>query len=459
MSVFESFVFVRCILYKIFAMFYWFLRLFPKNKTTMNIEIINIGDELLIGQVVNTNCSFMAKELNNIGINVKYITVINDDEKEIEKSIILALQRADGVLITGGLGPTKDDMTKHCLNAMFGGTLVENKSVSDHVRCFFEARNLPYTSTNHSQAMVPDCCEIIFNHFGTAPGMVFKSKELFEGKPKLVISLPGVPFEMQEMFNDVKQILIDHYRPQTIIHKSIILSGISESFLSDKLLNFENHLADLNKQNPERCFSLAYLPDAGMMKLRLSLHGGQRAIEETEFEQVYSMLRKETSAYFVCEEDKNIAQIIGQILTAKNQTLASAESCTGGNIAHTITLNSGASEYFKGGVVAYCNEIKNKILGVKQDVLDNFGAVSEQTAKQMAQGVLKLYDTDFAIATTGLAGPNGDGSDNEVGTVYIAIATKNGETIVKNTCYKTSRSNFIDRVTTFALSELLAILR
>lgn len=423
-----------------------------KNKV-MNIEIINIGDELLIGQVINTNCSYIAKMLNNVGINVKYISVINDNSEEIKKSVNLALNRADGVIITGGLGPTKDDMTKYCLNEMFGGKLVEKKQVNQHVKKFFEARNLPYTNTNHSQAMVSDCCQIIFNPVGTAPGMVFNSNN------KLVISMPGVPFEMERMMNSVVPILLEHYKPETIIHKSVLLSGISESFLSDRLCGVENHLKQINASQNEMQYSLAYLPSAGTIKLRLSLHGGERQKAQEEFDLLYCQLKKEIEELIISEDDKNIAQIIGEILKSRKQTLSVAESCTGGNISHTITLNSGASSYFKGGVVSYCNEIKTNVLQVKQQTLDCFTAVSEQTAKEMAEGVLKLYDTDFAISTTGLAGPDSDGTNAEIGMVYIGIAAKNRDTIVKKTCFKTSRTNFIDRVTNLALFSLLEILR
>ena len=455
----------------------------------MNAEIINIGDELLIGQVVNTNCSYMAKVLNASGINVNYISVISDNKNDIAQSVLLALQRSDSVLITGGLGPTKDDVTKHCLNELFGGRLIEDKQVSEHVRKFFEARNLPYTDTNRSQAFVPDCCQVIFNSVGTAPGMVFNSKDCRQfnnscGKQsigKLVISMPGVPFEMQKMMNSVTKILLEHYKPQTIIHRTVSVSGIGESFLSDRLEEFEMYIQHLNgrqvttdngriksegskieskssnvgldsdKNLPH--YSLAYLPEAGIIKLRLSVHRGQ--VVQQEFDMLFNRLKEEIKEFIIGEEDQDIATVLGRELKTLGRTLATAESCTGGNIAHRITLVAGASSYFKGAVVSYCNEIKNRVLCVNQSTLDDFGAVSMQTAKEMSENVLRLYDTDYAISATGLAGPDSDGTDNEIGTVYIGIASKNGETIVKKTCYKTTRANFIDRVTNFALFELL----
>lgn len=418
----------------------------------MNIEIINIGDELLIGQVVNTNCSYMAKVLNNNGMNVSFVSTINDNPTKIEESVLLALQRTDCVLITGGLGPTKDDMTKHCLCKMFGGKLILNEQVSKHVEQFFLSRNLPYTDTNKEQALVPDCCQVIFNPIGTAPGMVFEKNN------KLVISMPGVPFEMQNMMNDVIPILIDHYKTETIIHHSIMVAGISESFLSDRLEQFE---ASLDKKD----YSLAYLPKGGIITLRLSYHSHSKLSKEEnakkkeEFNQKYQSLKLYISEYLVSEDDKTIAAVVGEQLLKKHLTLSTAESCTGGNIAHQLTLISGASAYFKGSIVSYCNEIKHKILGVKQETLDTYSAVSEQTAKEMALGAIKTLNTDYSIATTGLAGPNGDGSATEVGTVYIAIANSNGDVAVHKTIYHTSRENFIDRTTNQALFFLLEVLR
>ena len=411
----------------------------------MNTEIINIGDELLIGQVINTNCAYMAKILNQNGITVKYITVINDDSTAIKNAVTLALQRTDCVLITGGLGPTKDDITKHCLNEMFNGKLIENKEVSTHVKSFFERRNLPYTDTNRSQSFIPDCCQIIFNPVGTTPGMIFNSNG------KLVISMPGVPFEMERMMDSVIPILLKHYETETIIHKSVLVSGIGESFLSDKLEEFELNIKNINNKDKSSRFSLAYLPNAGVIKLRLSMKCSKRESALEKFQIQYSALKTAVGDFLIGEDDKSFAQIIGEKLQSKNQTLITVESCTGGNIAHSITLNPGASVYFKGGIVAYCNEIKNKTVRVEEDTLSIKGAVSEETARQMAENAVKLYNTDFAISTTGLAGPDSDGTDTEIGTVYIGLAKRNGETIVEKSCFKTSRSNFIDRVTNAAL--------
>ena len=391
----------------------------------MNVEIINIGDELLIGQVVNTNCSYMSKALNNAGIDVGYITVVGDNYKAIEQAVTAALHRADAVLITGGLGPTKDDVTKNCLNSMFGGRLTENKEVSLHVEKIFLARNLPYTATNRSQAMVPDCCRIIFNPTGTAPGMIFHK----DGK--LVISLPGVPFEMETMMPKAVETILNHFKPQTVIHRTLLVSGIGESFLSDRLEEFEKKLS---RQNVA-AFSLAYLPDAGMIKLRLTAKGGDREQVSKKTDELFDELAEEIKQFVVSKDDKNLAQMIGQRLKAAGKTVCTAESCTGGNIAHLITLNDGASAYFKGSCVAYSNEIKHNVLKVKEQTLKEFHAVSRQVAAEMAENALKIFDTDYCIATTGLAGPDSDGTDTEIGTVYIAVAAKDGKTTVIKNCY------------------------
>ncbi|MBO6117280.1 MAG: CinA family nicotinamide mononucleotide deamidase-related protein [Bacteroidales bacterium] len=434
----------------------------------MNVEIINIGDELLIGQVVNTNSAYMSKVLNDAGIEVKYVTVIGDNPDMIKESIVTALQRTDGVLITGGLGPTKDDMTKNCLNEMFGGTMVKNTQVDQHLQKYFLSRNLPYTSTNQSQALVPDCCQVIFNNVGTAPGMVFNSKSLnqsvisvaeAEDKGKLIISMPGVPFEMKEMMQRVTEILQKHYSVEAVVHKTLSVGGIGESFLSDKLEEFERRMAEINANDKSVCFKLAYLPDAGIIKLRLSAYGKENKKTEEKAEELFNSLKLILEDYLIACGEDNIAYVIGEELKSRHQTVATAESCTGGNIAHVITSNPGASSYFKGSVVSYCNEIKSIVLNVKKETLDIYGAVSADTAKQMATGALQLLNTDYAVAATGLAGPDTDGSDNETGTVYIAIAQKNKDVTVFKNCYKTTRQNFIDRTTHFALFELLKIIR
>lgn len=411
----------------------------------MKAEIINIGNELLIGQVVNTNCSYMAKLLNNNGFLVERIDVVADDGEAIKQSVENAMQRVDIVLITGGLGPTKDDITKTCLTEIFGGELKEDTTISKHVENFFVSRNLPYTFTNRSQAFVPTSCTPIFNNIGTAPGM------LFERDRKTVVSMPGVPFEMQNMMKDVMGLLLKKYNPQTIIDKNLVVAGISESFLSDMLEIFESKL---NKN-----VSLAYLPSGGMIRLRLSLHGGEREQAKQLMQALSQELKDILGDFLVGEDDDNLAMIINKVLIQKHSTVSLAESCTGGNISHQITLISGASKCFKGGVVAYSNKIKNKVLGVDEQILKNYHAVSKETVVAMAKGVLKLMDSDYAIATSGLAGPDSDGTDVPIGTVWICAMNKNGEYLTRTTCYHTTRENFVDRVTNDAFFLLLNLIK
>lgn len=412
----------------------------------MKVEIINIGDELLIGQVVNTNCSYMSKLLNRNGFLVSRVSVVADDKQAIKDILSEAMQRVDIVLLTGGLGPTKDDITKVCLTEIFGGELKENAAISRHVEHFFASRNLPYTSTNRSQAFIPTSCTPIFNSVGTAPGM------LFEKDGKTVISMPGVPFEMQNMMNDVLDLLLKRYNPQTIIDKNLVVAGISESFLSDKLEGFEKGL------NKERV-SLAYLPSGGMIRLRLSLHGGERKEGEGTMHKLIEELKSIVGEYLVGEDDDNLSTIINKVLLQEKSTLAVAESCTGGNLAHQITLVSGASNCFKGGVVAYNNDIKHSVLGVEEETLNRYHAVSKQTVIAMAKGTLQLMNSDYAIATSGLAGPNSDGTNVPVGTIWLCVMNKKGEYKTHTTCYHTTRENFVDRVTNDAFFLLLNLIK
>ncbi len=412
----------------------------------MQVEIINIGNELLIGQVVNTNASYIAKILNNNGFEIVHISTIADKKQDIKDTVLEAMKRVNIVIITGGLGPTKDDITKTCLLEIFEGELKENTLISQHIERFFTQRGLPYTDTNRFQAFVPTSCEIIFNNVGTAPGMVFYKEK------KTIISLPGVPFEMKEMMPNVVDLLCEKYDIQTIIDKNLVIAGISESFLSDMLEEFEKELQQYH-------ISLAYLPEGSLIKLRLSLHEGKKeeakALMEKEFEKLKRILGK----FFVSQEDERIEETIGKLLKENKKTLSTAESCTGGNIAHRITLISGASEYFCGSIVAYNNEIKQNILNVSAVTLEKCHAVSEQTVIEMAKSSTKIMNSDYSIATSGLAGPNSDGTEIPVGTVWICVANKKGEYTTHTTCYTTTRENFIDRVSNEALFLLLDFIR
>ncbi len=408
------------------------------------VEIINIGDELLIGQVVNTNAADMAKMLNKAGFDVRKTSVIGDEAEIIRSSLQSAMQRAAVVLVTGGLGPTKDDITKKVLAEEFDSSLIMNEQVRVHVERYFASKGLPFTPTNAEQALVPDKCRVVFNSVGTAPGMCF------EKNGKLVFSMPGVPFEMRTMMPEVIEIMKQHFKSEAVEYKTLLVSGIGESFLSDKLEGFEANLP--------RGISLAYLPKGGTIRLRLTAKGADR-------NKVADMLGKQTELllasvkdYFMGFECDNLAETLGERLSENGKTVATAESCTGGNIAHLITLVAGSSRYYKGSVVSYANEVKEKVLGVRAGDLQQYGAVSEEVVKQMAEGVKKLLKTDYAIATSGIAGPSGGSDEKPVGTVWIAVAGERG-CVAEKFLFNTTRDNFIERTSNQAILMLLHQMR
>lgn len=408
------------------------------------VEIINIGDELLIGQVVNTNTADMAKMLNKAGFDVRKTSVIGDEAEIIRSSLQSAMQRAAVVLVTGGLGPTKDDITKKVLAEEFDSSLIMNEQVRVHVERYFASKGLPFTPTNAEQALVPDKCRVVFNSVGTAPGMCF------EKNGKLVFSMPGVPFEMRTMMPEVIEIMKQHFKSEAVEYKTLLVSGIGESFLSDKLEGFEANLP--------RGISLAYLPKGGTIRLRLTAKGADR-------NKVTDMLGKQTELllasvkdYFMGFECDNLAETLGERLSENGKTVATAESCTGGNIAHLITLVAGSSRYYKGSVVSYANEVKEKVLGVRAGDLQQYGAVSEEVVKQMAEGVKRLLKTDYAIATSGIAGPSGGSDEKPVGTVWIAVAGERG-CVAEKFLFNTTRDNFIERTSNQAILMLLHQMR
>jgi len=409
---------------------------------TMNIEIINIGDELLIGQVVNTNASFMAKELNKAGFNVNRVTTIADDAQEIEELVEKALENSDSVIITGGLGPTKDDITKHTLAKFFNSKMIENKEVLANIKRIFDNRGFELTPTNRLQALVPEKCRVIENLVGTAAGMCFEKDN------KLVFSMPGVPFEMKEMLiKHVIPILLSHYKADAIFHKTIITQGIGESFLSDLIEDFELSLP--------KHIKLAYLPSANMLRLRLSARGKDEEVTKKELDTEIKKLLPLIKDYFIGFNEGDLSLVLGEMLSEKGKTISTAESCTGGNIARSITINPGASNYFKGSIIAYSNEIKIKLLGVEEKAIEEYGAVSKEVATQMALGAIKNMNSDYAIATTGIAGPTGGTKDKPIGTVWVAIANNKGESLASMHNFFSSRENFIDRTTNEGFSKLI----
>ena len=368
----------------------------------MQVTIINIGDELLIGQVVNTNASTMSRMLTAAGMDVKKTLVVGDVYGDIWVAVDEALRDSDAVLVTGGLGPTKDDITKKLLCEYFDSELVESQMALDNVRRIFESRGYELTPVNRAQALVPKCCEVLNNDLGTAPCMWFSQES------KVLVSLPGVPFEMEWLMrNRVLPKLQETFKTDIITTKNILVQGIGESFLSDLIEPWELSL-------PEN-IKLAYLPVAGLTKLRLTVHG---SYDPTILKGLYDLAGK----YIVGEDCETLDELVHKTLTERGLTLATAESCTGGNIARLLTAQAGASAYFKGGVVAYSNEVKESVLGVKHSTLEAHGAVSEETVREMVEGVRQRMGTDLAIATTGVAGPDGGTPEKHVGTVWIAVA-------------------------------------
>lgn len=368
----------------------------------MDITIINIGDELLIGQVVNTNASTMSRMLTAAGMDVRKTMVVGDERQAIWDAVDEAMHNSDAVLVTGGLGPTKDDITKKLLCEYFGSELVENQMALDNVKRIFESRGYELTPVNRAQALVPRCCEVLNNDLGTAPCM------WFEHNGHVLVSLPGVPFEMEWLMrNRVIPKLQETFHTDIILTKNILVQGIGESFLSDLIEPWELSL-------PEN-IKLAYLPVAGLTKLRLTVHG---SYDPSILKGLYDL----AGQYIVGEDCETLDELVHKTLTERGLTLATAESCTGGNIARLLTAQAGASAYFKGGVVAYSNEVKESILGVKHSTLEAHGAVSEETVREMVEGVRQRLGADVAIATTGVAGPDGGTPEKPVGTVWIAVA-------------------------------------
>ena len=379
----------------------------------MNAEIITIGDEILIGQIVDTNSAYISKELNKIGVSVFQITSIKDDKSHILEALENAEKRADLVILTGGLGPTKDDITKKTLAEYFDDTLVRNNEVIAHIKHIWKTYiKQPLLQVNLDQALVLSKAKVLMNQSGSAPGM------WIENNTTVFVSLPGVPFEMKALMqNEVLPRLSDQFKLPFILHKTVLTYGLGESVIADRISDWENNLP--------KNIKLAYLPNLGRVRLRLSSKGFDKALVYESINTEIEKLVPQISDVFVgFEEDSSIEQIIGNQLMKSNTTLAVAESCTGGRIGAQFTANAGASVYFKGGLIAYNTTIKTQILGVQKDLIKKYSVVSVEVAKAMALGVQKLFNSDYAVATTGNAGPTKGDSDAEVGTVCIAIATR-----------------------------------
>ena len=435
-------------------------------EETMRAEIITIGDELLIGQVVDTNSAWMAQRLNEAGISLHQITSVHDNREHILAAIDEAFSRADIVFTTGGLGPTKDDITKQVLCDYFQTTLVEDSRVREHIYILYQDRPDVLNRLTATQWMVPQSAEILPNRVGSAPIMVFHkntietpetSRTFSTQETKFLVAIPGVPHEMKiaiteqvlpylqskvksqmSKFNDSQHSTLDI---RQIIHKTILIHGIPESKLAILIEDWENALPP--------SMHLAYLPKDGIIRLRLSSYG---EATPQEIDEQISLLKPIISDYLLATEDLPLEVLLGNLLKQRQQTISTAESCTGGRLAAMLNAQSGSSAFYMGSVVAYANEIKEQVLGVQHDTLLKYGAVSEQTVLEMANGVRKLLNTDYAIATSGIAGPTGGTAEKPVGTVWIAWATPEG---TEAKCYHFGAVREREQITLRAVTESL----
>ena len=406
----------------------------------MKATIVTIGDEILIGQILDTNSRYISRTLNSNGITVGERTSIGDNRAQITDTLDRALANSEVVIITGGLGPTKDDITKHTLCDYFGSTLRYDEVEADHIRKMLEARNIAFNELNRGQAMVPECCTVLHNAHGTAPGM------WFEREGRVVISLPGVPFEMQHLIDEeVMPRLRNHFALREIVHRTMITFGIAESILAERIAAWEEALPDY--------IHLAYLPAPNVVRLRLSAYEVEGKRVSNEIDSLFDTLRTIIPDNIAGFEDASVEELVHNILIERGETLAVAESCTGGVIASKFTAQAGASAYFLCGVVSYSNEAKSNVLGVNMSDIAQYGAVSEQVAKAMALGAKAISGANFAISTTGIAGPTGGSEAKPVGTVWIGIATPERCFAVCKNC-GTDRSQIISRATAYAIALL-----
>ncbi|WP_443940032.1 competence/damage-inducible protein A [Pedobacter sp. MW01-1-1] len=411
----------------------------------MLAEIITIGDEILIGQIVDTNSAWMAQQLNLIGITVKQISSVSDSAEHITEALQLASTRADIILITGGLGPTKDDITKHTLAKYFNMGFRRDEATLEIVSNIFAKFNRPLLEINKQQADVPEGCEVILNKMGTAPCM------WFEHEAKIFVSMPGVPFEMMYLMEEeILPKLSKRFTLPSIYHKNILTAGIGESFLAKEIESIENAL-------PEH-IKLAYLPKLGQVRLRLSATGDDENTLIDEVTQFANQIVAQVEDYVVTDEDIPLELAILRKMAASGLTLSTAESCTGGYIGQQLTQHAGSSQVYYGGAISYSNTLKQSILGVKESTLQAFGAVSEQTVTEMAQGALAHFKTDYAIATSGIAGPDGGTPEKPVGTIWIAISSKD-KTIAKLLTLSNKRTQNIERTAVAALTLLLKLIK
>lgn len=410
----------------------------------MFCEIITIGDEILIGQIVDTNSAWMAQQLNEIGIKVKQISSVSDDKQHILDALDEARKRADIILITGGLGPTKDDITKHTLAEYFNSELVLSEEALANVERIFARFNRPVTEVNRKQAELPSNCIVIQNPQGTAPAMHFidNGKHFF--------SMPGVPFEMKAIMEaSVLPYLKQNFIGNTVIHENILTVGIGESFLASEIEDIENELPAHIK--------LAYLPKLGQVRLRLTA-SYDKEYDSNEILEFKNRIAERARKHVVALEDISFEEAILKLLINNNKTVSTAESCTGGYIGHLFTSIPGSSKAYEGGAISYSYDLKKSMLGVQQNTLDTYGAVSQETVEEMAKGAINHFNTDYSIACSGIAGPSGGTEDKPVGTVWIAVATRN-RVVSKKFVFGNLRLQNIERTAIQALYMLFRVIK
>ncbi|VAW19902.1 ADP-ribose pyrophosphatase of COG1058 family / Nicotinamide-nucleotide amidase [hydrothermal vent metagenome] len=406
----------------------------------MKAEIITIGDEILIGQIIDTNSAWIAEQFNRAGIEVYQVTSVHDDYLHITEALKKAEEKVDLVIITGGLGPTKDDITKNTLCKYFGTKLVFHEPTFEKIKKRFANRNISMNKLNRDQALLPESCTILPNNAGTAPGMWFEKGDT------IIVSVPGIPFEMKYLVtNEILPRLRGNGKLKAIYHKTVLTQGLPESMLAEKLSEWEDSLPGYIK--------LAYLPNPMAVRLRLSAIGDDGKMLRESVEKKIKELQQLIPENIYGYDDDRLAGVIGKLLVKKNASLAIAESCTGGYISHLITSTPGCSSYYKGSVTAYSNEVKENILEVSPNTLEEYGAVSKQVATEMALGVKKAIDTDYAVATTGIAGPGGGTEEKPVGTVWIAVATP-AKTVAEKYVFGGNRERNIIRSAQTALQLL-----
>lgn len=412
----------------------------------MKAILISIGDELLIGQTINTNASWLGQELKLRGIQVEKVLTIADDRIAIEESIVDSFLKADLIIVTGGLGPTKDDITKVTIADLFNRKLIIDQETLDRVTEYFAQRNRPMLEVNNMQALIPEGSKVLVNNNGTAPGM------WLEQDGKVLISLPGVPYEMKSIMEDGGfDELLKFFNVSPLYHKTILLQGIGESFLADQIQDWENEIR-------ERGLGLAYLPSPGIVKLRISSKDKKDAVAiDKYFNYIETHFPKNVFGY----ENDRLSDVVGQLLREQGKSLATAESCTGGALSKEIVSSSGASEYFMGSLNTYSNTLKNQLLEVPMDLIHTVGAVSEEVVKIMAEQGRKKLDVDYCISVSGIAGPLGGSVDKPVGTVWIGISGES-RTFAKKFLFGNNRERNIELTVKSALNllrcELLGIL-